>query len=148
MDNKNIKTTDWLVKGISKKRLKKEKIQALKKEIKYLEAELTVCNEALDNSIKLNNRLQAESERLSRAVKRLTNRVCDLKEKDETRHKVFMTKCEELETAKTEAYKECIEKVKEYYKNKLQNYQFNYDAYCKLCEDLDNLLKELVGGNK
>jgi hypothetical protein len=38
--------------------------------------------------------------------------------------------------------------VKEYYKNKLQNYQFNYDAYCKLCEELDNLLKELVGEDK
>lgn len=127
MDNKNIKTTDWLVKGISKKRLKKEKIQALKKEIKYLEAELKVCNEALDNSMKLNNHLQAENERLEHQLETL---------------------CLTLKLAKTEAYKECIEKVKEYYKNKLQNYQFNYDAYCKLCEDLDNLLKELVGGNK
>ena len=127
MDNKNVKTTDWLVKGISKKRLKKEKIQALKKEIKYLEAELTVCNEALDNSMKLNSHLQAENERLEHQLETL---------------------CLTLKLAKTEAYKECIEKVKEYYKNKLQNYQFNYDAYCKLCEDLDNLLKELVGGNK
>ena len=46
---------------------------------------------------------------------------------------------------KAEAYKECIEKAKEYYRKKLVNYQFSYDAYCKLCEDLDNLLKELVG---
>ena len=41
-DNKltdNVKTTDWLVKGISQEQLAKEQIQALKEEIKYLEAE-------------------------------------------------------------------------------------------------------------
>ena len=104
MDNKNIKTTDWLVKGISKKRLKKEKIQALKKEIKYLEAELKVCNEALDNSMKLNNHLQAENERLEHQLETL---------------------CLTLKLAKTEAYKECIEKVKEEIKQALES---NYKA--------------------
>lgn len=50
-DNKltdNIKTTDWLVKGISKEQLDKERIQALKEQIEYLEAE----NERLERENK------------------------------------------------------------------------------------------------
>lgn len=86
-----------------------------------------------------------------------------LQEKDETRHKVFETKCEELEIAKAEnerlqdcideqdieiaslwkrieeakaeSYKECIEKVKEIVVDSVY------------LDELDDLLKELVGDN-
>lgn len=60
--------------------------------INRLQAELKVCNEALDNSMKLNSHLQAENERLKHQLETL---------------------CLTLKLAKTEAYKECIEKVEE-----------------------------------
>lgn len=97
-----------------------------------------------------------------------------LQEKDKTRHKVFETKCEELEIAKAEierltirlrkaehqlddlcknynvikaeAYKECIEKIN---KNLNSRASFGSMAESAICESIisanDNLLKELVG---
>ena len=163
MDNKNVKTTDWLVKGISKKRLKKEKIQALKKEIKYLEAELTVCNEALDNSIKLNNRLQAESEDLKTQFRYL-DIECERLEAENERLKEsnrllinnpVLDWQDDLENEiKVEAYKEFAEKVEEriavkILKDKSNEYAEGFvDALDGVNGEIDNLLKELVGGNK
>ena len=47
---KGIKTTDWLVKGISKEQLQEEKIQALTEEINRLQAENERLKELLDSS--------------------------------------------------------------------------------------------------
>ena len=44
---------------------------------------------------------------------------------------------------KAEAYKECVEDIKTYYKEN----RFAYDAEC-LCEELNNFLKETVGEYK
>ena len=79
----------------------------------------------LSDTIHEINRLQAENERL--------------KEKDETRHKVYMTKCEELEAAKAEAYKECIDMVKK------KGVKVGVDEICIFTNTLDNILKKLVG---
>lgn len=49
---------------------------------------------------------------------------------------------EEILEAKTEAYKECIEKVKALFPSCNEPYQ-----YWEIHEGADNLLKELVGGN-
>lgn len=62
---------------------------------------------------KIHKEQVAENKRLVNAVNRLTNRICDLKEKDETRRKVFETKCEELEIAKAE--NERLKKEKDEY---------------------------------
>ena len=96
----------------------------------------------ISHTIDLINRLQAENEMLKNAVNRLTNRVCDLKEKDETRHKVFMTKCEELETAKAEAYKEFAERLHIEFRMYGQKDKFNK---AKFLRAVDNIFKELVG---
>ena len=92
------------------------------------------------------NHLEAENERLKPFEDKIAEFNSHIRVEDML---VFASSLEEwlefCDNLKAEAYKECIEKVKEYYKNKLHNYQFNYDAYCKLCEELDNLLKELLG---
>lgn len=76
------------------------------------------------------NRQQAEIERLNELL--------------ETRHKVFETKCEELEIAKAEAYKEFAERLKENINKRFV--EDNTMIYrCVHIKDIDNLLKELVG---
>ena len=119
------------------------------KTVTYTECRKMLLKATLD----LINRLQAENERLKREL----NLVCENSISAKLPHCVLcgnnvavLTKDlkgydEFIADISAEAYKQCIEKVKEYYKNKLQNYQFNYDDYCKLCEELNNLLKELVG---
>ena len=49
---------------------------------------------------------------------------------------------EELKSVEAEAYKECFEKVKAYFRET----RFAYDAE-NLCEELDDLLKEKIGEN-
>lgn len=110
------------------------------------------------------------SQRMSCDALDLINR---LQEKDETRHKVFETKCEELEiskaenerltirlrkaehqlddsmimynTIKSEAYKEFAERLKD------KKARYNADNFYVIdyipSKELDNLLKELVGDN-
>ena len=65
-----IKTTDWLIKGISKEQLQEEKIQALTKELNRLEAEneslkesnrLLINNPILDWQDDLENKIKAEA---------------------------------------------------------------------------------------
>lgn len=81
---------------------------------KYAELEETV------------NRLQAENERF---------------ENEAFIYKIRWAKAEVRETkAKAEAYKECIEKVKAYFRET----RFAYDAE-NLCEELDELLEEKLG---
>ena len=96
---KGIKTTDWLVKGISKEQLQEEKIQALTEEI---------------------NRLQATIDSFT-DIGKLYSEI------------------------KAEAYKECIEKVKEY----IDTYEHLACEECKCLpiskDGLDNLYKEMVG---
>ena len=47
-----------------------------------------------------------------------------------------------IQRAKAEAYKECVENVKSYFRET----RFAYDAE-NLCEELDDLLKEKIGEN-
>lgn len=109
--------------------------------INRLQAELKVSNEALNNSIKLNNRLETQNkdlaetvhnltlekdalfdkaEELKAEVERLKDEICiQYKIIDERGAEVFrQDRCirtlhEKLEIDKAEAYKECIEKVEE-----------------------------------
>jgi hypothetical protein len=78
------------------------------------------------------NRLQAENERLQNAYKQCAW------ERD--------TFLDELKTAKTEAYKECIEKIN---KNLSSRASFGSMAESVVCESIilenDNLYKELAG---
>lgn len=77
---------------------------------------------ASTNTLDYINHLETENEGLSRAVSKLTNRVCDLKEK-----------------AKAEAYKEVIEKLKKRYSTR-----YTTSLWEMLCEELDYLYKELT----
>ena len=57
---------------------------------------------------------------------------------------------EELKTAKSEAYKECLAKVKNYIKTHCNPYgkpDFDYDTSIKILNFIDNLVKEMVGEN-
>lgn len=87
------------------------------------------------NAAELIERLQAENERLNGCVKT----------EDEVRAIANETIQAGIKTIKAEAYKECIEKVKEYIDT-------HEHLSCEECEcvpisknGLDNLLKELVG---
>lgn len=138
MNNKNVKTTDWLIRGISPEQLEQEKIEALKKQIECLEAELEVCNEALDNSIKLNNDLQAEIKQLA-------------KDKENLAISYASAVVRNL-TIKDETYKEIEEKI-----DKITWYHINQNGELVIgansetdiplykAEDVHSLLKELVG---
>ena len=87
------------------------------------------------------NRLQAE-------VKRLENHLAMSKKeikKCVTHYKMACTErnefLEQLKTAKAEAYKECIEKVKE----EINKHSYGVLHKTVINYKLDNLLKELVG---
>ena len=78
------------------------------------------CREELSHDVlDLINRLQAENERLKRHTKM-------------------------HDEIKAEAYKECIEKVKE----KALSHYFDNVVLSVRIDDLDNLLKEMVGEDK
>jgi hypothetical protein len=82
------------------------------------------CNEFFPkDALDLINRQKAEMERLNELL--------------EIRHKVFETKCEELEVAKAEAYKEFAERLKASIYSKYDEVLYAYE--------IDNLLKEMVG---
>ena len=79
------------------------------------------------------NRLQAENERLQRR-----NHFLEIEYKNQG--DLFWAR---VETAKAEAYKDCIEKVKKKYQI-FENQAYAINPYA-LHGFLDNLLKELVG---
>ena len=54
----------------------------------------------------------------------------------------------DIKTIKAEAYKECIEKVKNYIKDHCNPYgkpDFDYDTSIKILNFIDNLAKEIIG---
>lgn len=56
----------------------------------------------------------------------------------------------DIKTIKAEAYKECIEKVKNYIKAHCNPYgkpDFDYDTSIKILNFIDNLVKEMEGNN-
>ena len=93
---------------------------------KYVELEETVSRLQAENKFLSNHFLYTEAKRDEMLFSQ----------------KVELIKSIELAmaTAKTTAYKECIEKVKSFYREN----KFAYEAEC-MCEDLDNILDELVG---
>lgn len=99
------------------------------------ECTYTLRKHALD----LINRLQAEVERLKKALKVQGERlVCEREQKYEQIDIITKLK-DQLVVAKAEAYKECIEKVKDID-------QCTFDGWIEFPEDrLNNLLNELVG---
>ena len=87
-----------------------------------------------------------EKENLEEVVETMNELLQECYSKDEI---AFALKCktEELKTAKAEAYKECIEKVKEH-SNKTElvcSGALVRTDYTITDKELDNLLKELVG---
>lgn len=94
------------------------------------------------------NRQQAEIERLLFENDRLYKDI-QLHSRETVKARVLYKNClEQLETTKAEAYKECIEKIKEiseketYCDNRLPK---PIRTYHIIEDELDNLLKELVG---
>ena len=60
----------------------------------------------------------------------------------------FYDVLEQLKTAKSEAYKECLAKVKNYTKTHCNPYgkpDFDYDTSIKILNFIDNLAKEMAG---
>ena len=60
----------------------------------------------------------------------------------------FYDVLEQLKTAKSEAYKECLAKVKNYTKTHCNPYgkpDFDYDTSIKILNFIDNLAKEIIG---
>ena len=88
------------------------------------------------NSLDLINRLQAENERLK----------CCVKTEDEVRTIANATIQAGIKIIKAEAYKECIEKVKEeIYRQRHSRSLEASGERARIIKILDNLLKELVG---
>ncbi len=86
------------------------------------------CREELSHdALDLINRLQAENEILKTGFEKTLAEVREAKE-------LYV---KDIAKAKAEAYKECIEKVKEFLKE--NGFMF--------CSDADNILKKLVGEN-
>ena len=57
---------------------------------------------------------------------------------------------EDIKTAKSEAVKECLAKVKNYIKTHCNPYgkpDFDYDTSIKILNFIDNIVKEMVGEN-
>ena len=94
------------------------------------------CDELDTKTIDLITRQQAENETL----KALNGRLVVLGDRFRS----------ELKTAKAEAYKECLAKVKNYIKTHCNPYgkpDFDYDTSIKILNFIDNLVKEMVGEN-
>ena len=94
-------------------------------------------------ALDLINRLQAENERLKEEIC-IQHKIIDERGVEVLRHdRCIRTLHEKLETAKAEAYKECIEKVR-----KLAVGMHPCSDELRVFDnDLDNLLKELMGEN-
>ena len=89
------------------------------------------ANAALD----LTNHLQAENERLKKKVEELSEVLSDS----------IRIRYKEVQS---EAYKECLAKVKNYIKTHCNPYgkpDFDYDTSIKILNFIDNILKEMVG---
>lgn len=89
------------------------------------------ANAALD----LTNHLQAENERLKKKVDELSEVLSDS----------IRIRYKEVQS---EAYKECLAKVKNYIKTHCNPYgkpDFDYDTSIKILNFIDNILKEIVG---
>lgn len=89
------------------------------------------ANAALD----LTNYLQAENERLKKKVEELSEVLSDS----------IRIRYKEVQS---EAYKECLAKVKNYIKTHCNPYgkpDFDYDTSIKILNFIDNILKEMVG---
>ena len=98
------------------------------------------CNELMKDALDLINRLQEE-------IEKLTSGKCVYLSDDETTEYCVEGPCPNYKTVaqiKAEAYKECIEKVKDM----VDNWDYNLSLFPdinKAMNNLDNLLKELVG---
>lgn len=128
-----------------------------------------ICKIALD----LINRQNAEIERLRKEVNLVSIQFQDLQERyEEAQAKIdklkecpkcvyeydgeIMEYCVQgpcsnfktVEQVKSEAYKECLAKVKNYIKTHCNPYgkpDFDYDTSIKILNFIDNILKEVVG---
>lgn len=92
--------------------------------------------------------LQSENERLEKETKDKERAYND----EFYLRKEWKTKCQELleekQIARSEAYKECLTKVKNYIKTHCNPYgkpDFDYDTSIKILNFIDNILKEMVG---
>ena len=120
----------------------------------------SIISKALD----LINRQKAEIERLQMDNKQLQSDVINAnqnwdhikglweceKEKVESAKQKVICACKMLKTAKSEAYKECLAKVKNYIKTHCNPYgkpDFDYDTSIKILNFIDNLVKEMAGEN-
>ena len=116
----------------------------------------------LKDVIDLINRLQTENKRLEKEVNLVSIQFQDLQERYEESqmeierlNKVCQANQQLINAlnksyflAKAEAYKECIEKVKNYIKTHCNPYgkpDFDYNTSIKILNFIDNLKKELVG---
>ena len=113
------------------------------------------------NALDLINRQKAEIEALQMDNKQLQSDViianqnwdhikglweCE-KEKVESAKQKVMCACKMLTTAKSEAYKECLARVKNYIKTHCNPYgkpDFDYNTSIKILNFIDNLVKEMT----
>ena len=90
----------------------------------FVKVDRSNCKKYFRGAIDLINRLQAENERLSKITRPLIAEI------------------------KAEAYKQCIEKVKNYIKTHCNPYgkpDFDYDTSIRILNFINNLAKEMVG---
>ena len=108
---------------------------------------LKVENQSLRSAA---NSLKMHYEEGQAEIKRLQNVIF---KKEDTMQMIAKEKQEyfdKLQTAKSEAYKECIAKVKNYIKTHCNPYgkpDFDYDTSIKILNFIDKLAKEMVGEN-
>ena len=104
--------------------------------------ELTACNEYLKlDAVKVINRLQAEKQNLEVELQAMRDRALKAEAENEMLREIVLTdRSEAIKKIKSEAYKECIEKIKALFPSDNEPYQ-----YWEIHEGADNLLKELVG---
>ena len=108
------------------------------------------------------NRLQAKNKRLEKEVNLVSIQFQDLQERYEESqaeieklNKVCQANQQLINAlnksyflAKSEVYKECIEKIKNYIKTHCNPYgkpDFDYDTSIKILNFIDNLVKEMAG---
>ena len=115
-----------------------------------------------EHVLDLINRLQAKNKRLEKEVNLVSIQFQDLQERYEESqmeierlNKVCQANQQLINAlnksyflAKSEAYKECIEKIKNYIKTHCNPYgkpDFDYDTSIKILNFIDNLAKEMTG---
>ena len=116
------------------------------------------------NALDLINCQKAEIERLQMDNKQLQSDVINAnqnwdhikglweceKEKVESAKQKVICACKMLNTVKSEAYKECLARVKNYIKTHFDPYgkpDFTYDTSIKILNFIDNLVNEMTEGN-